>query len=107
MENIVANLLGFTNIKVEKVDKNETSFRFFICSSESSRTCKCGTNCTKVQQKYYRQLRDLPIFDKAVNLCLTIRQFHCPTCNKHFSETFDFVRLRQKLTIRYEEWIFK
>ena len=107
MENIVSDLLGFTNIKVEKVDKTETSFHLFISSTEPTRTCKCGANCTKVQQRNYHHLRDLPIFDKDVHLCLTVRQFYCPVCKKHFSETFDFVRPRQKLTIRYEEWIFK
>ena len=106
MENIAADLLGFPNIKVEKVDKTETSFRFFISSTEPTRTCKCGTNCTKVQQRNYHHLRDLPIFDKEVRLCLTVRQFYCPTCKKYFSETFDFVRSRQKSTIRLEEWIF-
>jgi transposase len=60
-----------------------------------------------VNQKTYREIKDLPISGRTVQITLTVRVFKCLKCVKTFAETFDFVRPGQNLTIRYEENVYK
>jgi transposase len=96
-------LLSITNVKVE-------AKKIIICceSKLESGYCPCCLKpCSKVNNKHKRSIRDLSISNKTVELELTTRQFICKDCNRTFYEKFNFVNDYERMTIRYEEFIYK
>jgi transposase len=96
-------LLSITNVKVE-------AKKIIVCCEsklESAYCPSCLKACSKVNNKYKRSIRDLSISDKTVELELTTRQFICKDCNRTFYEKFNFVNDHERMTIRYEEFIYK
>lgn len=68
-------------------------------------------HCSKISRKIHgtkqRIAFDLPIHERKVKLIIHIRRFMCLNCNKVFTEQFDSIRPRSRMTIRYEDWICK
>lgn len=105
---MLLELLNLTELSIEKTELKGTHLRIFAVSNQQTRKCtRCGCECDKVNQKTYREIKDLPIFERTVQITLTVRVFKCLKCAKTFAETFDFVRPNQRLTIRYEKNIYK
>ena len=108
MNNFISKVFNISELNIENITISVENITIDVESPKSSRKCKhCGEDCTTVHQKSYRHVKDLPAFGREVSLCVKVRQFYCPKCDKHFSETFDFVRPNKHLTIRYEEWLYK
>jgi transposase len=105
---MLSELLNLSELSIEKAVLKETNIRIFAVSHQQTRQCKhCGCDCDKVNQKTYREIKDLPISGRSVQITLTVRVFKCLKCAKTFAETFDFVRPGQRMTIRYEENVYK
>jgi transposase len=96
-------LLSITDVKVEAKKiiiscKSKLEFAYCPC---------CLKSCSNVNNKRERSIRDLSISDKTVELELTTRQFICKDCNRTFYKKFNFVNDHERMTIRYEEFIYK
>lgn len=105
---MISELFNLAELSIAKIIIKEQYVRIFAVSKASTRCCKhCGCECDKVNQKTYREIKDLPISGRSVQITLTVRVFKCLKCAKTFAETFDFVRPGQHLTIRYEEDLYK
>jgi len=107
IEKIFEQILGLKEIRVERVDIKEKVIDI-CCSSvmEESLCPVCLKKQRKVNQTYKRKIRDLSVTGKEVYLYLTVRQFYCPDCNRHFTEPFSFVDPSRTMTVRYEEYIY-
>lgn len=105
---MLSELLNLSELSIEKTVIKGTHLRIFAISNQQTRNCtRCGCECDKVNQKTYREIKDLPISELTVQITLTVRVFKCLKCAKTFAETFDFVRPAQRLTIRYEKSVYK
>jgi transposase len=96
-------LLSITDVKIEPK-------KILICCEsklESAYCPGCLKPCSKVNNTRKRSIRDLSISDKTVELELTTRQFICKDYNRIFYEKFSFVNSHERMTIRYEEFIYK
>lgn len=96
-------LLTITDVKIEPT-------KIIICCESKLATAHCPVclqECSKVNQRYTRQVRDLSISGRSVLLNLTSRQFICKDCNRIFYEKFGFVNSHERMTIRYENFIYK
>lgn len=107
MEDLFAELLG---LKTLKITLSEVSEKKIILHCESI-LCKslcplCLQQCSYVKDRYTREIRDLSISGKDVYLHLTVRQFVCEDCNRHYHEQFDFVGKNSTMTHRYEKYIY-
>lgn len=70
----------------------------------------CGMTATKVNSVYMRSFQDLSIQDKKVVITLINKKFFCENSScvhKTFAERFDFIKDKQKKTIRLEKTIRK
>lgn len=96
-------LLSVTGVKIES---NKV---VISCESKlgSAHCPSCLQACSKVNQSYQRDVRDLSISGRSVHLELRTRQFICEDCNRTFQEQFAFVSKYERMTIRYENFIYK
>jgi len=96
-------LLSVTSVKIEPKTVE------ICCESKlASAHCPCCLKpCSKINQSYTRDIRDLSISGRTVSLSLTTRQFICKDCDRTFYEKFAFVDSYERMTIRYENFIYK
>jgi len=101
-------LLGIPFLTVTSV-KLEPKKLTICCESKlGAAHCPCCLKpCSKINQYYTRDIRDLSISGRTVNLELTIRQFICKDCDRTFYEKFAFVNRHERMTIKYENFIYK
>lgn len=100
-------LLGIPLLSITKVEIGEKVIRIHCESKLESGYCPCCLNpCSEVNQTHERELRDLPISGREVYLHLTSRQFICEPCNRTFYEKFGFVNSYERMSIRYEKYIY-
>lgn len=96
-------LLSITQVKIE-----ENSLTICCESKLVSAHCPCCLKPTsKINQEYTRNIRDLSISERTVILSLTTRQFICKDCGRTFYEKFAFVDSHERMTIRYQNFIYK
>lgn len=96
-------LLSITGVKIES-----KKIRISCESKLSSGYCpSCLKARTKINQVRKRVVQDLSISDKTVELELKSRQFICEECDRTFYEKFSFVSSYERMTIRYENFIYK
>lgn len=77
--------LNVPNCQVDSVEKREATLWIAAHSTTSTGHCPaCGVGSTSVHSTYERRLRDLPVSELAVTLCLKIKRFRCqnPKCSK-------------------------
>lgn len=105
------NLESLLNIPVLRVHEFQLGEKEILIKCESKSPTgicpNCLQSCTEVYKYYDRTVRDMPVFGKQVHLQIKCRQFHCPTCDRYFSERFDFVEPNKNMTIRLEEYLYK
>lgn len=86
---------GITNIHIKRTNKSA------ICSC-------CGKKSSKINAKYFRTIKNLPIQDNKVILNLETKTFFCKNkeCQiKTFSEKFDFIESHSRITTRLKDMI--
>ena len=94
--------LSVTDVKVEpKRIQIECQTKLV---SHSCPTCRQPT--TTVNQYYTRTLRDLNMGSRQVYLVVRIRQLHCQTCHRYFSESLYFADLAKGYTHRQADYMF-
>lgn len=93
-------------IKYEYVDDIAT---IYIKRTNRSAICSCcGKKSSKVNTKYFRTIKDLPIQDNKVILKLETKTFFCKNkeCQINtFAEKFDFIESHARMTTRLKDRI--
>jgi transposase len=103
-----SKIFNISELYIEEMQISDTKIRVFAKSNQESCTCnKCGARLEKVHQTSYREIEDLPILEKSVQITLRVRNFYCFECSKQTAESFSFVRPRCHQTIRYEKRLYK
>jgi len=104
----IESLLNIPMLRVKEFNLGEKEILIKCESKSPAGICpNCLESCTEVYKYYDRTIRDMPVFGKRVELQINCRQFHCPRCNRYFSERFDFVAPNKNMTIRLEEYLYK
>ena len=83
-----------------------------VCAASPTAPCPCcGTRSKRVQSRYTRTLRDLPVSGRSTHLIVHVRRFFCQesTCiRKIFAERFPSLTLpRVKFTLRLQETLLE
>lgn len=107
MEDLFTKLLELPSLEVTLTEIGDKKIVLHCSSILGESYCPlCLQKSSFVKDKYTREIRDLSISGKEVYLRLTVRQFVCKECNRHFHEPFDFVGKSQTMTHRYEKFIY-
>ncbi len=96
-----------SDLVIEQISMtNKVTITARSASPEASCPC-CGTISKRIQSRYTRTVRDLPVSGRPVHLVLHVRRFFCQesTCmRKIFAERFPSLTLpRVKCTLRLQE----
>ena len=101
-------LLGLQNLTVTKVKLSKERLDIWCESDLSSNHCpNCLKQCSSVNKHTERTIQDLMISGRQVYLHLKSRQFICKDCNRYFHEKYHFVSKHERMTIRFENYIYK
>lgn len=100
-------LLNLPSLRVTTCSVSAKEAHIHCESILSSGSCPVCLKLTSTVTMYQtRTIRDMALLGRKVWLCLTVRQFHCPHCDRYFNERFDFVEPSKTMTKRYEEYIY-
>jgi len=96
-----------SDLVIEQISMtNKVTITARSASPKASCPC-CGTISKRIQSRYTRTVRDLPVSGRPVHLVLHVRRFFCQesTCmRKIFAERFPSLTLpRVKCTLRLQE----
>lgn len=107
MEEIIKKL--DKKLKILKYEEDNNIITIYVKRTNKSAICPCcGKKSININTKYYRSIKDLPIQDTKVILKLEAKTFFCNNKNcetNTFSEIFDFIEKRSRMTIRLKERI--
>lgn len=67
----------------------------------------CLSKTSKTNQKSVKTVRDLPLLGREVYLEITVRQYVCENCNRHFNEKFDFIEEHNLMTKRMAKYLYE
>ena len=67
----------------------------------------CLSKTSKTKQKSVKTVRDLPLLGREVYLEITVRQYVCENCNRHFNEKFDFIEEHNLMTKRMAKYLYE
>lgn len=106
MQPLLTQLLNLPGMDVETYSDLGAEIVLEIEAHAVKAICpRCGQESTHPHQNHWYLVRDLSISGKQVFLKLNRRQFKCHTCNKPFSEEFEFIGKRRKYTDRFAQMI--
>ena len=101
-----AELLKMEGVEIEKIEEDAAEIVIHICLSRKVQVCKrCGQLTDQVHDYRVRQVRDLELRGKPLQLLYRQRRYVCPDCGKRFSEANDFVGRYMRFTHRVGEKI--
>ena len=107
MEELMKNL--DKKLKILNYEYIEGDLYIYLKRTNKSSICPCcGKKMTKVNDRYYRTVKDLPIQDKKVILKIETKRFFCKNKNcdvNTFSESFDFIEGHARMTTRLKDRI--
>ena len=102
------SLLSLPSLNVTSVKLEDKKLHIFCESKFLSCHCpSCLLPCESVNQTRTRIIQDLSISGRKVFLHLKSRQFICGNCDRTFYERFNFVSKHERMTIRFENFIYK
>ena len=106
MKRQLTELLSLTGVHVKSEKKVDDILILEVESNSKKAVCpRCHKISSRLHQNHYSLIKDIPWGEKEVFLRVNRRQFKCEKCSKPFSEELDFVRKRQKHTVRYAQHI--
>lgn len=107
-EEFYEDLLGFSDLKINSIEK--TSQRIIFHCEVKTKVSTCP-NCLEptgiINQYETRKVQDLKISEHEVWLHIRVSQFICPTCNRYFFDTPDWIMPGKSYTKRQSKWIFE
>ncbi|HLO47477.1 MAG TPA: transposase family protein [Kamptonema sp.] len=104
MNKLMTKLLNLPGVLVENSQQTEDTLIFFVKSDKKTALCpRCGQKSHRIYQNQRHLVKDLPLGNREVVLCVNRRRFKCGNCQKPFSEMLDFVPEKKNFTHRYAE----
>jgi transposase len=101
-------LLNLPYLRVSSVLLEKNTLHVHCYSILEETLCpNCLKKLSDVKKRIVREVRDLSIVGKVVQLHLSSRQFHCRDCNRYVNEHFDFVENSHTMTRRYEQHVYE
>lgn len=104
---IYEDLLNLPSLSIIDVNLNTKVITIECQVNKLSEDCpNCGKSSHRINQYYYRTLRDLNMGIRRVDLHIKMRQFYCESCNRYYSEILDFADLNKEYTHRQSDYMF-
>lgn len=101
-------ILNLPAVTITDVSVKNTRIDISCTLAGNSRKCpKCGLDCTLVNDRTTREIRDLNVADREVYLLVTVRQFSCTSCGHYHTECPDFADSNKCYTHRQSRYIFE
>lgn len=99
--NYIADLLGLEDVIIKKVTSTDTENHIYFTIKRRPHTCPhCSFITNRVHDYRTSILKDLPFMGKKTLFHYSKRRYHCPSCGKHFYETFSAVPKHCRITTR-------
>ena len=93
----IESLLGLPGFRVVNQVILPKRLELHLQRRDTSIVCpRCQTCCSRVQDSRLRCIRDLPILERPVVLCLHLRRFECQQCHHRPWETSETFGARVK-----------
>ncbi len=106
MKRQLTKLLSLAGVNVKSQKQLENTLILEVESNSKKAVCpRCNKSSSRLHQNHYSLIKDIPWGEIEVFLRVNRRQFKCEKCDKPFSEELDFVKKRQKSTLRYAQHI--
>ena len=106
MKRQLTQLLNLSGVIVKSRKQLENTLILSVETTLTTAICpRCQKKSYRVHQNHYHLIKDIPWGDTEVFLRVNRRQFKCDNCLKPFSEELNFVKKRQKHTLRYAQFI--
>jgi transposase len=107
LESQVNKFLSLPEVKFErKRNLSQHVIQFDAYKFSTFEVCpKCATKSTKVHDRVYVHIKDVPIRNKVVYLRIIKRRFRCPNCNSVFREPIPGIKKGFKSTQRFRSHI--
>ncbi len=106
MKRQLTKLLSLPGVSVKSQKQLENTLILEVESNSKKAVCpRCHQSSSRLHQNHYSLIKDIPWGEIEVFLRVNRRQFKCEKCSKPFSEELDFVKKRQKYTLRYAQHI--
>jgi transposase len=107
-EEFYEEILGFTDLRIVSMEKSSQKLVFHCEMKRDVATCPSCMEPTAVVNQYdTRKVRDLKISSREVWLHIKVEQFVCPTCNRYFFDSPDWISPGKSYTKRQAGWIFE
>ena len=104
----VSILLSLSCIEVTEVVLEKGKIEIKCESILGESMCpNCLSKTSKTNQKSVKTVRDLPLLGREVYLEITVRQYVCENCNRHFNEKFDFIEEHNLMTKRMAKYLYE
>jgi transposase len=106
MKQQLTKLISLPGLIVKSYKQLENTLILEIQNKSKTAFCpKCKKCSSRLHQNHYSLIKDIPWGENEVLLRINRRQFKCDNCLTPFSEELDFVKKRQKHTLRYAQFI--
>lgn len=107
-EEFYEDLLGFSDLKINSIEKTAQKIIFRCEVKTKVTTCpNCHEPTGIINQYETRKVQDLKISAREVWLHIRVSQFICPTCNRYFFDTPDWIMPGKSYTKRQSKWVFE
>lgn len=105
---IYSTILNLPDVTVTGVSMEKRTLKIACCMTTKSQDCpKCGANCTAINSRTVRHLRDLNMVEREVHLELAVHQFYCPSCNNYHTQEVPFADSNKSYTHRQAKYVFE
>ena len=106
MKRVLTKLLNLPGVIVEESQEVEGILILSVRVEKKMAVCpRCCKVSHRLHQNKKHLVKDLPMGNKEVILCVNRRRFKCDSCQKTFSETLKFVGNKKRFTDRYAQKI--
>lgn len=107
-EKFYENLLGFSDLKVNKIEKTVSKLIIHcVLKTEEANCPVCLKRTAKVNQRETRKVQDLKISEREVWLHIAVKQYFCPSCHRYFLDNPEWIAPGKSYTKRQSKWIFE
>ena len=91
--------------RAETEDHKSITMRVRRTRNHYAQCPQCGSTYSHQHGKDFRYVRDVPFAGKATYLAVQKHRYKCTNCGKVYTENFDFVAPRSKMTERFRHQI--
>jgi len=104
---VYTELLDLPNVVITDFHVTKKTIEVCCTLTDKITLCPyCGDECTVVNDRTTRRLRDLNIAQREVFLLVTLRQFRCLACGSCPTEKVDFADPNKSYTHRQAKYVF-